>query len=57
MCVLPLLINVTRGQVFYVTVQQGGGNSWTVYRRFDGFQRLGNQVRLLALYCAWRQRN
>lgn len=34
-------------QVFYVTVQQGGCNSWTVYRRFDSFQRLGQQLQMV----------
>ncbi|TYZ58784.1 hypothetical protein PybrP1_001975, partial [[Pythium] brassicae (nom. inval.)] len=30
--------------VFYVSVQQGGSNSWTVYRRFESFQRLSTQL-------------
>ncbi|TMW58912.1 hypothetical protein Poli38472_007057 [Pythium oligandrum] len=33
--------------VFYVNVQQGGCNSWMVYRRFEAFQRLGNQLSLI----------
>lgn len=30
--------------VFFVNVQQGGCNSWTVYRRYDSFVRLSNQL-------------
>lgn len=33
--------------VFLGTVQQGGGASWTVYRPFEAFQRLGQQLSLI----------
>ncbi|CAH0473140.1 unnamed protein product [Peronospora belbahrii] len=33
--------------VFFGTVQQGGGNSWTVYRSFETFQRLGQQLAMI----------
>ncbi|CAI5702578.1 unnamed protein product [Peronospora effusa] len=33
--------------VFYGTIQQGNGNSWTVYRSFDVFQRLGQQLSMI----------
>uniref|UniRef100_K3WXL7 PX domain-containing protein n=1 Tax=Globisporangium ultimum (strain ATCC 200006 / CBS 805.95 / DAOM BR144) TaxID=431595 RepID=K3WXL7_GLOUD len=33
--------------VFYVTVQQGGHNSWTVYRRYESFQRLSSQLLMM----------
>ncbi|DAZ95461.1 TPA: hypothetical protein N0F65_002146 [Lagenidium giganteum] len=33
--------------VFYVNVQQGGCNSWTVYRRYDSFVRLSNQLSMI----------
>lgn len=34
-------------QVFLGTVQQGGGSSWTVYRAFEAFQRLGQQLAMI----------
>ncbi|KAF4032545.1 PX domain-containing protein [Phytophthora infestans] len=33
--------------VFLGTVQQGGGSSWTIYRPFEAFQRLGQQLAMI----------
>ncbi|KAH7491168.1 hypothetical protein KRP22_011313 [Phytophthora ramorum] len=33
--------------VFLGTVQQGGGGPWTVYRPFEAFQRLGQQLAMI----------
>ncbi|KAG6963403.1 hypothetical protein JG688_00008170, partial [Phytophthora aleatoria] len=33
--------------VFLGTVQQGGGGSWTIYRPFEAFQRLGQQLAMI----------